>query len=142
MDENFEILNDIYQNTKMGGESIETLLKSVEDDRMRQELISQRKGYSRLNEKALEQLMEKNQTPEDVGMMQKFMVNSGVKMNTMIDNTPSHIAEMMIEGSTMGITKSIETLHKAQSVENRVRSLADEVLQFEQENIERLKAYL
>lgn len=142
MDETFEILNDIYQNTKMGGESIETLLGMVEDGQMKRDLITQRQGYSSLNEKAMEQLMQKNQSPRPISMMTKMMTNSGVKMNTLIDKTPSHIAEMMIQGSTMGIIKATETIHKAQSVDDQARSLAEEVVQFEQNNIERMKEYL
>ena len=49
---------------------------------------------------------------------------------------------MMIQGSTMGVTKSIRTIRDCQLQDERVRDLADKLLETQQANIEEMKKYL
>lgn len=86
--------------------------------------------------------MRRNEKLHDVSPVTKMMASSGIKMNTMLDKSPSHIAEMTIQGSTMGIITATEELNRHAGVEEPVRQLASEIVQFEQNNIERLKGYL
>ena len=64
--------------------------------------------------------------------------------NTMMDSTGSHIAEMMVEGSNMGVTdmtKLLNTYEPRGSAAEAVR-LAHEVVTFEQHNLEVMRHYL
>ena len=74
--------------------------------------------------------------------MQKISSKVGIAMNTFMDNTPSHIAEMVIEGSTMGIVDMTKQLKEHGGCEQSVRRLGEELLQFEQRAVERLKTFL
>ena len=63
--------------------------------------------------------------------------------------TASHIAEMIIEGSTMGITDQTRILHELDRTDpegdpnyGAVRDLAAEIVGFEEAQIEKMKAYL
>jgi hypothetical protein len=49
---------------------------------------------------------------------------------------------MMIQGSTMGIIEAKKALSQSKDASRPARKLADEVIAFEQNNIERLKEYL
>jgi translation initiation factor 2B subunit (eIF-2B alpha/beta/delta family) len=76
--------------------------------------------------------------------MTRLSARMGVALNTMIDSTTSHIAEMMIQGSNMGITDMTKLLndHTAHGTAKKAAELAREVIAFEEENLERLKKYL
>lgn len=142
MNETVEMLNDVYKNAKIGEESMGTLLKVVEDTTLKRDILTQMEGYTSLEEKACRQLKSAGRKPEAVGRMEKMMVNGGVKMNTMTNRSPTHIAEMLIQGSTMGIINAKESLSRYPGAGQEAVRLAEEIVQFEQNNIERLKEYL
>jgi uncharacterized protein (DUF305 family) len=60
----------------------------------------------------------------------------------MMDHSATKIAEMMIQGSTMGVTKSLRTIRDCQLQDERVRDLANKLLKTEQANIEEMKQFL
>ena len=142
MEKNMEFLNHLYRNAKIGEESMGTLLKSVEDDELKRDILTQMEGYTKFESKAKERIRELGGEPEEPGLMKKMMVSGGVKMNTATNHTPKHIAEMLIQGSTMGIIEAKESLSKFEEAERQDRALAEELVRFEQGNIERLKEYL
>ena len=68
---------------------------------------------------------------------------SSIKMSTMSDNSTQHIADMMIQGTVMGIT----SLKKTQSDSNglldgEVNALLEELISLEESFEQRLKAFL
>lgn len=142
MDQNVEFLNKIYQNTKMGEELTRTVLKSVKDEHLKQDLVTQMEGYSSLNDKARAKIYRDNEDPREVSPMMRTMSKTSAMMNSLVDNSPTHIAEMMIQGSTMGIIEATEKLNRYEAADRNIRNLAREVVEFEQNNIERMKAYL
>ena len=68
----------------------------------------------------------------------------GIQMNTLTDTTVSHMAEMMIQGSTMGITDMTKKVREFEGdgCPDRALRLGRDLISFEQENIEKLKAFL
>jgi len=59
-----------------------------------------------------------------------------------MDKSTSHIAEMLIIGSTMGVIDAIKNIRKYQSAEPNIISLMERLLRFEENNIEQLKTFL
>ena len=74
--------------------------------------------------------------------MSKTMANVTGRMESMMDPTDSRLAEMVIKGSTMGITKLTKQLHDYQSEDQEVREFAENQIKREQSNIERMKPFL
>lgn len=137
-----ELLRDIYQDARMGEETIKTLIKSVEDNQIRSDLQAQMAGYVDFYGRAQKELAKRHADPEEVGALTKASSYLGVKLNALIDHTPSHIAEMMIQGSTMGVVSMTESMNKHAGAGHEAKSLAADVVSFEQKNIERMKSYL
>ena len=144
MNKTNEILERIYKNVKMGSESITTLLPKVGDDRMISDLTTQLTGYEDIACRASNLLRQCGLSAEEEGFMKKIPAKAGIMMNIAIDATSSHIAEMMIQGSNMGIVDMTKYLNEAKrySVSKEAVDLANEVVTFEENNIQRLKAYL
>ena len=142
MEQNSELLNSIYQNARMGEESLKTLLKSVDNDRLKSDLQTQMAGYANLYSQAEQNMASHHLEPKDLNGLSKASAYLGVKMNTLIDRTPSHVAEMLIQGSTMGVVDITENINKSPSADQSIKDLAKQVLDFENQNIERLKSYL
>ena len=63
-------------------------------------------------------------------------------MKMAADPSPSKIAEMMIQGNTMGMVKSMRSLRDYQGKDPEVKQLAEKLLQTELHNIEEMKRYV
>jgi hypothetical protein len=139
-----ELLDDIYKNVKMGADSIINLLSRVKDEGERVEMTRQLDGYERLAQKASRMMNEIGMKPKEESAMARASAKIGMSMNTMIDSSSSHIAEMMVQGSTMGVTDMLRKITEAQEqgIRGEVIALAREVADFEQHAAERMKAYL
>ena len=63
-------------------------------------------------------------------------------MQTLADKSPSHISEMLIIGSNMGVINAVKNLKKYQSIEPKIVRLMEKLLKFEENNIQQLKEFL
>lgn len=134
----------IYENVKMGADSIVNLMPKVEDSRLKSDMSVQLSGYEKFATRARNELKEMGIEAEEKGFMTKAMAKVGMEFNTMMDTSLSHIAEMMIQGSNMGIVemnKCINTCERGGCEDGAVK-LAQEIVEFEQQNLERMKKYL
>ena len=87
-------------------------------------------------------MQERGIEPKDVNFVKKTMMTMGVKMNAMKDDSRSHIAEMMIKGTVMGITELGELLSSNSQASEEVLNFANELKSIEEEYEERLKNLL
>lgn len=76
--------------------------------------------------------------------MTKLSAKWGMMMNTMRDSTSSHLAEMMVEGATMGVNDLLKQLREAENttVSERALRLGRDVCKFEERTIEEMKTYI
>lgn len=109
---------------------------------MRSDLETQRNGYLDFCDKAWQEISNRGEKAPKINPMVKVSSTVGIKMNTLTDKSDSHIADMMIQGSTMGITSATEGIHKHPHASQEVLKMAKDVVKFEQNNIERMKEYL
>lgn len=138
-----KIVNYIMQNCEMGISSLKKLREMLESNEMQQELSEELKSYKSIYDKAsrVNENLHGERTP--VNMMQKFMAKMGVTMNMMMDKSDSHIAEMLIQGTNMGIIELNKILNSNPDYSNEeILSILKELLEFEERRINKLKAYL
>ncbi|MBR2832905.1 MAG: hypothetical protein IKE75_00430 [Bacilli bacterium] len=145
MDENFEMLECIYQNADMGAKSLTNLLNDIkEKDNKIKTLVSEEvKGYERFLKES-KKLLKKNKIElKSKGTMSEIMSKIGIKKEVKNDNSDSAIAEMIIEGFTMGnleIDKLITNYEKI--VDTKVLKLAKDLHKFGEREITKLKEYI
>lgn len=136
-----QLYQEVYRGCKMGGDSIVNLLPKVTDEGLRSELTAQLERYEEFASRAREQLFDMDKTPKEENPLTKLSAKMGVAMNTMIDATSSHIAQMIIEGCSMGITELLKVIH-AYGEKDEAEKLAREVVSFEESCSENMKKYL
>ena len=132
---------DIYRNAKMGADAIINLLHRVNDKELKSELSVQLSRYEEFVAEARAQLQEMGERPEEEGMVSRLMAKMGVTMNTVIDKTSSHIAQMIIEGCVMGITDLQKRLNDGRDYK-KAEALARRLISFEEDTAERMRVYL
>ncbi len=135
-------LGAIYKNAKMGADSIISLLPKVKDDALRSAMTMQLDGYEKYAARAARELECHDVEPKEEGLMVRMSAKMGMAINTMISSSTSHIAEMMIEGSNMGITDMTKLVNNYDTLDSEAVRLAREIISFEEHNIEILKRYL
>ena len=139
-----EILAKLYKNAKMGADSVTKLLPKVSDGEFKIKLNDQLDGYEKYAAKTKTMLCTRGEEAKEEAPLTKFWSSIGIAMNTVIDASSSHVAEMMIEGSTMGITDTTKIINEYESDPacKEAIDLCREIVKFEQSNIEVMKKYL
>lgn len=99
-----EALAEIYRNCQLALTSIVDILPAVEDEALINELKKQHEEYEKISGKATVIAKDKDIELKTPSPVKKAMMWSSIKMNTLTDNSRTHIAEMMTQGTVMGIT--------------------------------------
>ena len=136
------VLGESYRNTRMGREAINVMIGKVEDDDLALDLNRQACRFTQLEEKIQKKYQKEKETPPEDKLMERTMLWGGIQMNTLLNASTEHLADMMIQGNTKGITELMKVVKKNKSVQKEYYEMAQELMDFEEKNIEKLKAYL
>ena len=129
-----EVLAEVHRNCQLALQSISDILPEAEDTDVREELMKQHEEYEKIGGKAAILAKDKDIELKNPSPMKKAMMWSSIKMSTLGDNSRAHIAEMMVQGTVMGITalkNSLSSMSKDYADEE-IKQLAEELLQSEE----------
>ncbi len=139
---NVEMLNYIRQNVEMGIHGITHILDKVSDDRLKKALEEQRREYGKIYGAADRAIRQLGHQPVHVDMIAKIGSDMSAVFKTLADGSDSKIAEMMIQGNTMGAIKIMRKLGSYDGGSSDIHRLADRLLDTEQNNIDQMKQFL
>ena len=136
-----EGLAEIYRNAQLAITSISDVMPSLEegDETLREELIAQHEAYEQFSARAQMLARDVEIELKEPNPMKKVMMWGSIKMSTMTDNSRSHIAEMMAQGTVMGITALLRTQRELKDGDERIFALFEEMIQKEEEFEKRWK---
>ena len=139
---NPDLLNHLRQTTEMGRDGIDMVMEYAEYKPFRDALQDQKAEYSRLYRAADTMLRIRGGEPQELSAIAKLSSELSSSMKTMRDHSTSKIAEMMIQGNTRGMTKSLQCLDQYSGEDKEVKALAEKLLRTEEANIEQMKPFL
>lgn len=129
-----EVLAEVHRNCRLAIQSITDILPEVEDNDVKEELLRQHEEYEKICGKASIIAKDKNIELKNPGPIKKAMMWSSIKMNTIKDNSRAHIAEMMAQGTVMGITALRSSLSDmSEQADEQIEQLANELLHSEEQ---------
>ncbi|MBR2336430.1 MAG: hypothetical protein IKA61_00590 [Clostridia bacterium] len=138
-----EVLTSIYKNAHIGLHSISNIIGETDHPDMKAELNEEYEGYEKFIGSLSAYMKEIGLEPKDIGVMKKAFMFTAIKMNTMTNDSKSHIAELMIKGTVMGITELIEIKNGHENeLGEKTKELLNELLKLEESYEERLKKLL
>lgn len=137
-----KIYQEIVKNTDMGIEAINSLRTYVEDEELMHKILCQREELKKIMSEAENKMSEEELNDSKTGAFKTTMLKMGVKINAMFDKTNSNIAEMLIEGTNMGINEVQKELNQMQLDGDEVPQIANELMSLYSRNITELRAYL
>lgn len=126
----------------MGVHTLEQLIDIVEDEEFKRHLESQYREYQDIHRAAKEALNKNGYDEKGIGAFDKIKTYLMINIQTLTDRSASHISEMLIIGSNMGIINAIKNLKKYKDAEPDIKNLMERLLRFEENNIQQLKAFL
>lgn len=142
MNDNARLLNFVYQNAQMGVDSIRQLMGIVENKELKEHLKTQFQGYEEFQNTACQMLEENGFDEKEISAFSKISTYLMINMQLLTDKSATHIAEMMIQGSNMGVIDAIKNLNECEDAEQDIRNLMEKLQKFEEHNIEKLKEFL
>lgn len=145
MNENEEILEYIYQTSNMGYQSTKDLINSLKgkDNKIKKILEEIEKNYEKYYKESEKMLNKQDIKAKPIGIMAKAMSKMSITKEMMSDNSDANIANMLIQGLTMGnleLTKHIDNYEK--TADKKIIDMAKSLRKFGEEYIEKLKVYL
>lgn len=143
--ENKELLEYLYKVVDMGVHSTTKLLEDLKgkDNKIIDTIEDIKKEYASF-EKDIKKLIKKYKVDlENNSFMAKMGSSMEMKMEVMKDNSDSKIADMLIRGNTMGVIETEKNIKKFEDKSDKeIIKLANSLLDFQNNSIEKLKEYL
>lgn len=140
--DDMELLREIQKNTEMGLHALEVMEGKVYDDRLSLQLIRESFKYGELHDRAKAQLLAAKQMPEPENRIARLMLSASINGSTLLNTTTSHVAELMIRGSNMGLSSLWKAMNHCDQAGEQSMELARELMDFEENNIKELRKYL
>ena len=139
-----EALAEIYRNAQLALTSIADILPEVgEDEKVKTELHLQHEEYEKFSARASMIARDMDLELKEPNVMKKAMMWGSIKMSSMLNNSPSHIADMMVQGTVMGVT-SLRTTASELPVDgnDEILALLDEMIKAEEQFEKKWKEFL
>ena len=126
----------------MGIDAISFVLDKVKDNNLKKELEKEESDYNAIK-KDIEAIYPKynDGKPHETGVMTKAMTWSGIEMKTLMDDSNSKIAELLLQGVNMGIIEGRRILNQ-KKINKEVNDLVSRYVLMQEKSVEILKNYL
>ena len=137
-----DVLDELNKGACMGMDAISFVLEKTEDNNFRELLERQYDGYRKIHDE-ITALYPKysDESARETSTMNKMMTWYGIEMKTMMDKSNSKIAEILLQGTNMGIIEDRKLLnHK--NPDEKVNKLVEEYVKNQEEAVEKLKEFL
>lgn len=135
-----ELLSEVHRNLVMGSESLVDVLPKVQDKFLRREITFELEEYAAHTQKTVAMMNRYGVSPQKPGAIKTLLTKGGIALNTLIDSSDAHIADMIRRGTDVGVTQlnsTIDRLHHRGCAEP-VLQLARDVVDFERTTVERV----
>ena len=144
MDDKNEInvLDELNKGACMGRDAIHFIMDKVKDKSLKKELDIQYNKYKEISDKICELYPEYSEKePHKTNAMNKAMTWWGIEMRTMMDDSSSKLAELLLQGTNMGIIEGRKLLnHK--DTDEEVNKLIEQYVSMQEDAVENLKKFL
>lgn len=136
------VLDELNKGACMGRDAIHFILDKVEDSGLKEELNNQYNKYKEISDKISNLYPEySDDKPHETNKMNKVMTWYGIEMKTLMDKSTSKIAELLLQGTNMGIIEGRKLLNHKQTDEE-VHRLVQEYVDMQEDAVEKLKQFL
>ena len=142
MQHDLHLLEELGENCQMGVRTIDQLLTMVKDPAFTEQLQSQLRFYKDFWELVRGHLLQRGADEKVFSAFEKMKTDVMLSMSTAMDRTVSHVAEMLIIGSTRGIVQLERNLRRYPDASSEIVHLQKQLMEQEEKNIRALRTFL
>ena len=142
MDNNIDVLDELNKGCSMGIEALDIILKKVDNTEFHDFLVEFNDEYIELSDE-IKNIYQEYSSEElhEVNMMEKIMTWYGVEKDTILDNSISNLADLLINGTNMGIIEGRKLLNN-KKMDKKIRKICEKYIKVQEKYVEKLKSYL
>ena len=143
MKENINALDEINKGATMGMDAIHFIIDKIENEDFKSVVDKQYKDYEAIS-KHINEIYDKYNSedePHKTSVVNKVMTWYGVEMKTLTDKSDSKIAELLLQGTNMGIIEGRRILNNKE-LDDEVKEIMSKYVTMQEECVEKLKDYL
>lgn len=136
------MLREVQKKSSTALKAIQAISEYVDNADLSRMLFGQSKIIENIRNRAVESLMEGGEQVRQESIVSQTLVSGSIHMNTMLNTSTSHIAELMIKNHQKGVTGMWRAMNRYDTATDRSVELAQELADFEESCIERMRPYL
>lgn len=137
-----DLLGGIYKLCETGMEATRTVLPKVSQTALKKELEEQYTDYSAAKARVEQTLVASDVLPKEQGVLSKAAMWGSIQLNTLKESSSDHIAELMINGTTMGVIDLTKHIGACPNANDSIIEYTKEFIRNEERHIDNLKAFL
>lgn len=142
MKSNKEILSSILKTTQMGQLGIRSVEKYAVSDELRTALADQLKEYDRIETKAHEITTQRGWKVKELNPALRKSAEIMAHSRLAGKEKDTKIAGMMMRGNTQGVIKGLKNLHRFDQQDEKILTLAQQLIDCEKSNIRQMENFL
>jgi len=140
-----DILDEVNKGAVMGMDAIHDILPKVEDKAFKEVLEGEYEKYKDIS-KRIEDIYDeysvKDDDPRETSTADKVMTKMMVDMKTITDTSTSKLAQLLVQGTNMGIIEGKKLLNHKDNIDKKVYGILKDFVEMQEDSIETLKKYL
>ena len=141
--QNLNILDEVNKGATMGMNAITFVSKKVKDKNFKKVLDIEYNKYEQISYRIKDlysQYSKKN--PHETNTMNKVMTWYGIQMKTINDDTVSKLAEILVQGTNLGIIEGRRLLNQNPKVSRNIKKILNDFVSMQEDSLETLKKFL
>lgn len=141
-DENVNVLDELSKGCFMGMDAMEFIMEKAQEEDFKKILEKQYEDYKRIAEKIENTYPDySSKEPHETSKANKVMTWYTIQMKTITDSTTSKLAELLLQGTNMGIIEGRKLLNN-KTTDKEVEKLVNEYVKMQEVCVEKLKKFL
>jgi len=139
---NINVLDEISKGCSMGENALKDIMEKAEDNDFKNLLRKHLEQYKTISKKIDDLYNDySDDEPHELNVMEKTMTWYGIQMRTMTDSSTSKLAELLMQGTNMGIIEGRKLLNNKEMSKD-IEKVTDEFVRMQEKAVEELKEYL
>ncbi|MCL2579400.1 MAG: hypothetical protein FWE32_05150 [Oscillospiraceae bacterium] len=137
-----DLLQEVFKGASIGERGAGLMLEKARDGGLSAKLTDYMREYMTIKQEAAQQLADHGQTPTPPGMTERHAQWLGIQLETLMDKTPAHMAEIRMEDNVKNLIKDIEAIKRNHDTSQPTRELAGRLVRLENDSFNAMKTYL
>ena len=141
-EDTIKLLRECDAGVKMGISSIEDVLDEIHDLRFKEILTTCKEKHEEIDTKLQTILDKYHDEGKEPSMMAKSMSWMETNMKLMMDDSDRKIADIMTDGSNMGVKSLSKYLNQYKAADEESKTITKKLIDLEEKLVQDIRCYL